>query len=205
MKIEKILFHKSAKVYHCREATPRRDPLGSGCPENFKNPERFDSGHYDLKRNFRFNDLLSVKGVLTLLLMGGMILLGMILTEPGLSAAQTKKKAVVSQDIRKDPFSLPYGVRLLSTERPAPEEKKIAVVALPEAKKEDPPLKLRAILISDHIRLASIDRSIVTVGDTVNGEKVVEIKQDRVILEKGGQTRAILLDQGPVKLTVESR
>jgi type II secretory pathway component PulC len=66
-------------------------------------------------------------------------------------------------------------------------------------------LKLKAVLISDRIQLASIDRSIVTVGDLVNGEKVLEIRSDRVILEKEGKKRTILLDQSPVKITVEGR
>jgi len=46
---------------------------------------------------------------------------------------------------------------------------------------------------------------IVSIGDSIRDEKVVEIKPDRVILEKGGKKRTILLDQSPLKLTVEER
>jgi hypothetical protein len=62
---------------------------------------------------------------------------------------------------------------------------------------------VKAILISDHARLALIDRHIVTVGDSIHGEKVLEINTDRVILGKGEQKRTLLLSQSPVRLTVE--
>jgi len=119
--------------------------------------------------------------------------------------AQMKKKPSLLQETRKDPFSLPSGVRLLSMEAPVHEDKKVPATVTPEIKPVEPSLKLKAILISDRIRLASIDRSIVTVGDSVNGEKILEIQSDRVILEKEGKKRTILLDQSPVKLTVEGR
>jgi hypothetical protein len=51
--------------------------------------------------------------------------------------------------------------------------------------------------------LASIDRHIVTVGDSIHGEKVLEIRKDRVILGKGDQKRTLLLPQSPVALTIE--
>jgi hypothetical protein len=67
------------------------------------------------------------------------------------------------------------------------------------------PLKVKAILISDYIRLAVIDRHIVTVGDSIREEKVLEIKADRVLLGKGDQKRTLLLSQSPVLLTVEDK
>ncbi|MCJ7704806.1 MAG: hypothetical protein MUO28_04615 [Desulfobacterales bacterium] len=127
------------------------------------------------------------------------------LMETGEVHAQLKKKPSLFQETRKDPFSLPSGIRLPSKEISAQEDKKIAVTVTPEVKPAEVPLKLKAILISDHIRLASIDRSIVTVGDLVNDEKVLEIRSDRVILEKEGKKRTLLLDQSPIKLTVEER
>ena len=125
------------------------------------------------------------------------------LMETGEVHAQLKKKPSLFQEIRKDPFSLPSGVRLLSKELPVQEDKRLQPIA--EIKPGETPLKLKAILISDHIRLASIDRSIVTVGDLVNDEKVLEIRPDRVILGKEGKKRTLLLDQSPIKLTVEER
>jgi hypothetical protein len=67
------------------------------------------------------------------------------------------------------------------------------------------PLKVKTILISDHVRLALIDRHIVKVGDSIHDEKVLEIKTDRVILGKGDQKRTLLLSQSPVLLTIEER
>lgn len=127
------------------------------------------------------------------------------LSETGQVYAQSKKKPLLLQETRRDPFSLPPGVHLLSGEVPVQESKKVAVSVTPEIKPVDPPLTLKAVLITDHVRLASIDRSIVTVGDFVNGEKVLEIRSDRVILEKESKKRTILLDQSPVKITVEGK
>lgn len=131
------------------------------------------------------------------------------LLDPGGVHAQIKKKPSLILEARKDPFSLPSGVRLLSKETPVQEDKKLQPITTEikpvEIKPAETPLKLKAILISDHIRLASIDRSIVTVGDSINGEKVLEIRPDRVVLEKEGKRRTILLDQNPVKITVEER
>ena len=78
----------------------------------------------------------------------------------------------------------------------------------PEVKPIDvppPPLKLRAILIGDHIRLASIDRRIVTVGDMIQEERVLEIKSDQVVLGKGDKKRSLNLSQSPIRLNVEER
>jgi len=127
------------------------------------------------------------------------------LMEAGEVHGQLKKKPSLFQETRKDPFSLPSGIRLLSKEISAQEYKIFAVTVTPEAKPAETPLKLKAILIGDHIRLASIDRSIVSIGDFINGEKVLEIRSDRVILEKEGKKRTLVLDQSPIKLTVEER
>ncbi len=146
--------------------------------------------------------------ILTSFFMGVFMAGGVVLIEPGLSSGQPKKRTVISREGRKDPFSLPSGVRLLSKEisvQPAQEDKKITGMVTPEIKLVEASLKLKAILITDHVRLASIDRSIVTVGDSINDEKVLEIRPDRVVLGKEGKRRTILLDQSPVKLTVEER
>ena len=99
----------------------------------------------------------------------------------------------------RDPFLLPQGIEPLS--------------ALPRglpSKREDKPgeipllsLEVKAILISDRLRLASIDHQIVTVGDFIRDEKVLEIQRDRVVMGKGEKKRSLLLKQSPVRLTVE--
>lgn len=106
----------------------------------------------------------------------------------------------------RDPFLLPPGVHLVSKSDTALVTK--GTPSLPETKPTDsspPPLTVKAILISDRIRLASIDRTIVTVGDSMGDEKVLEIEPDRVVLGKGDKRRTLLLSQSPIRLTVEER
>jgi hypothetical protein len=131
------------------------------------------------------------------------ILFGIILTEPKMGYGQSKLKPGLSPEDGKDPFSLPPRVHLLSkgdthsVTKGSPSTKEI--------KPSSPSLKVKAILISDRIRLASIDRYIVTVGDSIRDEKILEIKNDRVILGNGNNLRTLLLDQSPVQITVEDR
>jgi hypothetical protein len=123
------------------------------------------------------------------------ILLGTILIEPTTAYGQMR-----------DPFSLPSGVRLLSKADSA-----LATKRAPSILEGKPTpisstsLKVSAILISDHIRLASIQRHIVTVGDSIQGEKILEIKNDRVILGKGDKKRTLYLSQVPIQLSVEEK
>jgi hypothetical protein len=131
-----------------------------------------------------------------------LLLVGIAQVEPQINPtktnAQSKEKMGLSQEFRRDPFLLPSGIRLLSKNESVPgksETKSIDTSPLP--------LKVNAILISDHIRLASIDRNIVTVGDSIYDERVLEIKADQVVLGKGDKKRTIFLDQSSIKLTVE--
>jgi hypothetical protein len=122
---------------------------------------------------------------------------GSTMIEPSRGYGQSKEKTGLSQEFKKDPFLLPPGVRLFKNE-PA--------LGRAETKPGDidpSHVKIKAILIGDHIRLASIDRYIVTVGDLIYDERVLEIKADQVILGKGNTKRTIFLDQSPLKLTVE--
>lgn len=111
----------------------------------------------------------------------------------------------VSPSLRRDPFSLPSGIYHLS-KQPILRERKIELTSEQkpqEMKPSEIPLKLKAILIGEHIRLASINQRILTIGDEINGEKILEIHSDRVILGKGKDRRTILLDQNPLKIKVE--
>ena len=90
----------------------------------------------------------------------------------------------------RDPFELPPGVQLRATaEEGAPETIK------PHIK------KVTAILIADSQKVASINHKVVAVGDFIDGEKVLEIKSDRVILEKAGLRHVIMLEGSPVQWT----
>jgi hypothetical protein len=131
---------------------------------------------------------------------------GFALIDPIEVYGQSKGRMVLSQEGGRDPFFLPSGVRLLSKIDTTSGAKGIPLKA--EGKSNDilpPSLKVKAILISDHVRLALIDRYIVTVGDSIRDEKVLEIKTDRVILGRGDQKKTLLLSQSPVLLTVEER
>jgi len=107
---------------------------------------------------------------------------------------QSKERIVFSQESGRDPFSLPSGVYLLSKAKTAPAANTFSI-----------PQRVKAILISDYIRLALIDRHIVTVGDSINHEKVSDIKPDRVVLGKGNKKRILLLYQSPVIFRVEEK
>jgi hypothetical protein len=134
------------------------------------------------------------------------ILAGITLMDPIAANGQSKGRIALSQESGKDPFLLPSGVRLLSKMDTASGAK--GIPSKTEGKPNDilpSPLKVKTILISDHVRLALIDRHIVKVGDSIHDEKVLEIKTDRVILGKGNQKRTLLLSQSPVLLTIEER
>lgn len=49
--------------------------------------------------------------------------------------------------------------------------------------------------------MASINHKVVAVGDLIDGEKVLEIKPDRVILEKDGRKYVITLEKSPIQWT----
>ena len=85
----------------------------------------------------------------------------------------------------RDPFELPPGVGLLETT----EEEESPKAIKPRIK------KVTAILITDSRKVASINHKVVTIGDLIDGEKVLEIKPDRVVLENGGRRHVIMLEE----------
>jgi len=90
----------------------------------------------------------------------------------------------------RDPFELPPGVQLKVDEEEGS----------PEAVKPDIK-KVTAILISASRKVASINHKVVAVGDFIDGEKVLEIEPDRVILVKGGRKKVIILEESPIQWT----
>jgi len=126
------------------------------------------------------------------------IFAGIALLHPIRARGQAKENTIPSQESGRDPFLLPPGVNLLS-KIGSPQ----GVKGVSPKTETDAPVK--AILIGDHVRLALIDRHIVTVGDSIHGKTVLEIKTDRVILGKGEQKKTLLLPQSPVPLTVEEK
>jgi len=117
---------------------------------------------------------------------------------------QSKGKMGLSQQTGRDPFRLPEGIHLLSKIDSGQGAKGMASTSEGKPTDISPlPLRVKAILISDHIRLASIDQHIVTVGDLIHDERVLEIKSDRVVLGKGDKKRTLFLSQSSIQLTVE--
>jgi hypothetical protein len=129
------------------------------------------------------------------------ILAGTSLMNPIAVYGQSRRTTIRSDETGRDPFLLPSGVHLLSKFGTASGARG-GPSGTDNRPKEDP-FKVTAILISDHVRLALIDRHILTVGDSIRGEKVLEIETGQVILGKGDQKRALLLSQSPVLLTVQ--
>jgi hypothetical protein len=129
----------------------------------------------------------------------------------GTSLIQTEKalgqtKGIPGGSYGRDPFFFPSGVRAPAKETPAPVKAEKEVKPDLKPVEAPPPfLSLRAILIGDRVRLASIDRQILTVGDMIHEERVLEIRSDRVILGKGNQKRSLFLSQSPIRLNVEEK
>ncbi len=116
---------------------------------------------------------------------------------------QPKEKMGGFPGSRRDPFSLPPGVRPLSEMSITPGAKKSPQKTENKLIEVLPSLEVNAILISDHVRLALINRHIVTIGDLIHDERVIHIEKNRVILKKGDQKRTLHLAQSPISLTVE--
>jgi len=84
-------------------------------------------------------------------------------------------------------------------------------VSVPEAvaPAEEEPLIVSLVLISDAFRTATINGSIYKEGAVVEGEKIVEIRPDGIVAEKGGKTRFVPLGsglkskKGAIKITIE--
>ncbi len=114
---------------------------------------------------------------------------------------QSKDATAVSIESGRDPFLLPPGIRLVSKKETGAPVKEIPL----KSKPSEVALKVNSILITDHIRLTSIDGHILSVGDSIYGEKILEIHSDRVIVEKGAKTRTLLLSQSPIRVTIEEK
>jgi len=134
------------------------------------------------------------------------------LIDPLAAYGQAGGKPVLFPEGGRDPFLLPAGVRPLSQaiaspvrkETPVPVKKEPErIQESPSQPKESRPFVLKAILMGDRIRLAAIDQWIVTVGDPVHDERILEIHPDQVVLGKGDKRRTLFLSQSPVRLRVE--
>lgn len=93
----------------------------------------------------------------------------------------------------RDPFRLPPGVKL------GPGRKE--TTQGPESTVE----RVTAILITDSRKVASINHQVVTIGDWIDGEQVMDIKPDRVVLGKNRRNRELILQQSPISMDIRDR
>jgi hypothetical protein len=123
------------------------------------------------------------------------------------------RQKMAGSGLGRNPFSLPDGIHLRSKSPAVPAALKAPETAPKgETKVLDvppsplpTPLKVRAILIGSQTRLALIDRHIVREGDSLEGEKILVIAKDYVVLGEGDKKRTLFLHQSPVHLTVEEK
>ncbi|MDY6863942.1 MAG: hypothetical protein SV062_13265 [Thermodesulfobacteriota bacterium] len=108
------------------------------------------------------------------------------------SLKSTVKKMLSTGEWARDPFTLPPGTKLKESEEKKYRETKKSIK--PYIKK-----KVTAILITDSQKTASINHKLVEVGDMIDGEKVLDIKPDRVILEKDGKRNIIFIERSLIK------
>jgi len=100
-------------------------------------------------------------------------------------------------DPSRNPFALPQGVRLLSalpeTADPKAQDQAGAPTEKDPAKAEPLTRVLSGILTGSRQRLAIIDGTLVGTGDHIEGEQVVDIGRDSVVLARDGQRRTLRL------------
>jgi len=103
------------------------------------------------------------------------------------------KKSPSEKAWGRDPFGFPPGVELRGAEQGE---------SLKAVKAVEPPVKkVTAILITDSRKVASINHKVVAVGNLIDGERVLEIMPDRVVLQKGVRKQVIMLDESPIQWT----
>ena len=123
------------------------------------------------------------------------------------------RQKMAGSGLGRTPFSLPDGIHLRSKspavaaalkapERAPKGEIKVLPVPPPPL---PTPLKVRAILIGSQTRLALIDRHIVREGDSIEGEKILVIAKEYVVLGQGDKKRTLFLQQSPIHLIVEEK
>lgn len=94
---------------------------------------------------------------------------------------------------RRDPF-------FTAEEEQALRAPKVAKAGASQSPSPLPSYTVKAVLISDSFKTATIDGRQVSEGEMLGEERVVEIQPDGVILERAGQRRRIQIVGGAVRL-----
>jgi hypothetical protein len=95
----------------------------------------------------------------------------------------------------RDPFFTAEEEQALRAPKPS---QPVLQVASPPAPR--PAYTVKAILISDTSKVAAIDGRLISEGEMLGEERVVQIQPDGVVLEQGGQRRRIEMAGGAVPL-----
>lgn len=112
-------------------------------------------------------------------------------------------------DPSRDPFALPPGVRLVAgppgtAEPGTPGEAGATETESAKAAVPEPPARqLSGILVGPRDRVAIIDGTLVRSGDSLEGERVIDIQRDLVVLARDGQQRTLRLP-APEPLQIRS-
>lgn len=102
---------------------------------------------------------------------------------------------------RRDPFLTAEEERALLSPKAVPQRAKSAAPPAPL-----PSYSVKAILISEAEKVATIGGRLISEGELLGEERVVEIRPDGVVLERAGQRRRIGLPGGTTPITeAESR
>ncbi len=73
----------------------------------------------------------------------------------------------------------------------------------PEREPEVEELKIKAIIVGPPRSVATLDRQAVLVGEMIGGETVLDIRQDAVVLEKGGRKRVLRIREPSISIQIK--
>jgi hypothetical protein len=76
-----------------------------------------------------------------------------------------------------------------------------------EARARDPEvagLRVKAIIVGSPRSVATLNGQTVLVGEMIGGEKVLEIRRDAVVLERGGQKRVLRIREPSVSIRIKN-
>ncbi|MFQ5542473.1 MAG: hypothetical protein ACE5E2_06540 [Candidatus Binatia bacterium] len=80
-------------------------------------------------------------------------------------------------------------------------EEEEAKVTEPEPEVEE--LKIKAIIVGPPRSVATLDGRAVLVGEMIGGETVLDIRQDAVVLEKGGRKRVLRIREPSISIQIK--
>lgn len=71
--------------------------------------------------------------------------------------------------------------------------------------REPEELKIKAIIVGPPRSVATLDGQAVLVGEMIGGETVLDIRQDAVVLEKGGRKRVLRIRDPSISIQIKDK